>query len=79
MRSLNIIDWIALVLLIIGGINWGLVGFFNFNLVDAVIGGQGSNIVYAIVGICALYIAVVCPSFGKRAAIRPQTTSHQPV
>ncbi|MGN1334172.1 MAG: DUF378 domain-containing protein [Anaerovoracaceae bacterium] len=47
-----------LILLIIGGINWGLVGFFNYNLVSAVFGGNLliiSRIIYAIVGLAALY------------------------
>lgn len=48
----------ALVLLIIGGINWGLIGFFQFDLVAAIFGGQSaalSRIVYGIVGLSALY------------------------
>lgn len=51
------IDWIALVLLVIGGINWLLVGLFNFNLVDTIfgIGGIIGKIVYILVGISALY------------------------
>lgn len=47
-----------LILLIIGGINWGLVGFFNYNLVSAVFGGSLliiSRIIYAVVGLAALY------------------------
>lgn len=48
----------ALALVIIGGINWGLIGFFQFDLVAAIFGGQGSalaRIVYGIVGLSALY------------------------
>ncbi|HMH70367.1 MAG TPA: DUF378 domain-containing protein [Candidatus Saccharimonadales bacterium] len=48
----------ALVLIIIGGINWGLVGFFGYNLVDSLF-GEGSalaRIIYALVGLGALYI-----------------------
>ena len=51
----------ALVLAVIGAINWGLVGFFNFNLVDAIFGGgsheetsTASRIVYALVGLAGL-------------------------
>jgi len=52
----NALDWITWILLVIGGLNWGLVGFFNFNLVQAIFGsGIVSDIVYAIVGIAALY------------------------
>ncbi len=54
MRSLNII---TLSLVIIGAINWGLIGFFQFNLIDTIfgVGTVFSRIIYAIVGICGLY------------------------
>ncbi|WP_116964249.1 DUF378 domain-containing protein [Fastidiosibacter lacustris] len=47
---------IALILIIIGGLNWLLVGLFNFNLVHAIFGKLGfvENIIYIIVGIAAL-------------------------
>ncbi|WP_054635782.1 DUF378 domain-containing protein [Thalassobacillus sp. C254] len=48
----------ALVLVIIGAVNWGLVGFFGFDLVAAIFGGQEailSRIVYAVVGLAGLY------------------------
>ncbi|WP_085522900.1 DUF378 domain-containing protein [Tuberibacillus sp. Marseille-P3662] len=48
----------ALALVIIGGINWGLIGFFDFDLVAAIFGGQDSalaRVIYAIVGLSALY------------------------
>jgi uncharacterized membrane protein YuzA (DUF378 family) len=51
----------ALVLAIIGAVNWGLIGFFNWNLVDAIFGGgtreqtsAGSRVIYAIVGLAGL-------------------------
>ncbi|MBC2579533.1 DUF378 domain-containing protein [Clostridium sp. DJ247] len=54
MRTL---DTIALLLVVIGAINWGLIGFFNFNLVDSLFGTMStfSRIVYALVGIAGLY------------------------
>lgn len=51
-------DIITLILLIIGGINWGLVGIFQFDLVAFLFGGQGAiiaRIIYAIIGLCALW------------------------
>ncbi|SDH63584.1 hypothetical protein SAMN05192534_10899 [Alteribacillus persepolensis] len=48
----------ALVLTIIGAINWGLIGFFGFDLVAAIFGGQEaalSRIIYSLVGIAGLY------------------------
>ncbi len=46
----------ALIITIIGAINWGLIGFFDFNLVSNLFGKDSSitNIIYAIVGICGL-------------------------
>lgn len=51
------VNAIALVLIIVGGINWGLVGFFEFNLVDALF-GEGSvlsRVVYGVVGVAAIW------------------------
>ncbi len=52
------LDWTALTLVIIGAVNWGLIGFFKFDLVAAIFGGQlawMSRIIYALVGLCGLY------------------------
>lgn len=57
---MNVIFVIAKVLVIIGGLNWGLVGAFRFNLVDAIF-GEGSvlsSIVYIVVGIAALVLII---------------------
>lgn len=56
-RRMNAVDWLAMTLLIVGGINWGLVGLFNFDLVATLFGEMSalSRIVYAVVGLCALY------------------------
>ena len=47
---------IALTLLIVGGLNWGLVGLFNYNLVDALFGNATwiSRLVYTLVGLSAI-------------------------
>lgn len=54
---MKVVDKIALVLIIIGAINWGLVGIFNFNLVDSIFGTMSviSRIIYALVGISGLW------------------------
>ncbi|MCD7927433.1 MAG: DUF378 domain-containing protein [Oscillospiraceae bacterium] len=52
------VDRIALVLAIIGGLNWGLVGIFKFDLVAFLFGGSGSGlsrIIYTLVGLAALW------------------------
>jgi len=53
------IDLIAMVLLLIGGINWGLVGAFNYNIVANLLGDASmmTRVVYGLVGLCALYYA----------------------
>jgi uncharacterized membrane protein YuzA (DUF378 family) len=51
------LDWIAGILVIIGGLNWGLVGFFSWNFVEAIFGtGIVTTIIYALVGISALWM-----------------------
>lgn len=54
---MKVVDKIALVLIIIGAINWGLVGIFNFNLVDSIFGTMSviSRIIYTLVGISGLW------------------------
>lgn len=54
----SVIDWIALVLVIIGGLNWGLYGLFSVDLVDALLGSISvlATIVYALVGVAALWM-----------------------
>lgn len=55
--SLNALDWIAMIILIIGGLNWGLVGLFSFDLIAAIFGSMSviSRIIYVVVGLSALY------------------------
>jgi len=65
MRAL---DAIVAVLLIVGGLNWGLVGVFNFDLVAAIFGAGSalSRIVYTIVGLCAVYWLVEWGAIRRR-------------
>jgi uncharacterized protein len=58
MAEKSVIDWIALVLVIVGGLNWGLVGLLNFNLVSAIFGSVAwlMNLVYILVGVAAAYM-----------------------
>lgn len=52
------LDYTALAVTIIGAVNWGLIGFFNFNLVGFLFGYESwlSRIIYMLVGICGLYL-----------------------
>lgn len=55
---MNPVSWIAVILVIIGGLNWGLIGFFNYNLVAAIFGAMSglTRVIYALVGLSALYM-----------------------
>ncbi len=57
MNKLSTMDWITFVLVVIGGLNWGLVGALDYNLVDSVfgIGSAVAMVVYILVGLSAVY------------------------
>jgi uncharacterized membrane protein YuzA (DUF378 family) len=57
MPRLNSLQCVALILIIVGGLNWGLVGLFDFDLVAAIFGMMSvlSRIVYILVGLSAIY------------------------
>ena len=60
---MKIVNLVALLLVIIGGLNWGLIGLFEFNLVDFLF-GEGSifsRIIYTLVGISALWCVALFP------------------
>ncbi len=52
------LDYTALIITLIGAVNWGLIGFFRFNLVTFLFGDMiwVTRIIYALVGICGLYL-----------------------
>ncbi len=59
--KMNPLDWVVFVLLVIGGLNWGLVGLFKFNLVEKIFGAENvfGAIIYILVGLAALYYLVM--------------------
>lgn len=63
-------NWVALILLIVGGLNWGLVGLFQFDLIAAIFGEMSvlSRIIYVIVGLAAIYAAVLSPRLAASKA-----------
>ena len=67
MAKLTTLDIIALVLVIIGGLNWGLV-VFGYNLVNMVFGSISwlETLVYALVGLSAIYVAVIFPKLERK-------------
>lgn len=66
-NKLNPVDIIALVLVIVGGLNWLLVGLFDFNLVTKIFGVDSflSRAVFVVVGVAALYLIVAMMKFRK--------------
>jgi uncharacterized membrane protein YuzA (DUF378 family) len=64
----KVIDVIAYVLVLIGALNWGLIGFFGFNLVSALFGEMTvlSRVVYALVGLAAIYNIFALPGMLRR-------------
>lgn len=68
MNKLSALDWVAIILLIVGGLNWGLVGALNFDLVKNIFGDMSliSRIVYSLVGISALYLILIVSKLAKK-------------
>lgn len=66
--KLNTLDIIAIVLVVIGGLNWGLVGLLNIDIVATIFGAMSvvSRIVYVLVGLAAIYLAVVFPKIERK-------------
>ena len=58
MKNMSVLDWCATVLVIIGALNWGLIGFFSYDLVSAIFGHLSvvTRIVYGLVGLSGLYM-----------------------
>jgi hypothetical protein len=72
---------LVLIVSIIGALNWGLVGFFNFNLVDAIFGGGAreatsglSRLIYSLVGLAGLALLFLAP--WQRVGTRTSDTVH---
>ena len=62
------LDVLIAALLVIGGLNWGLVGLFNFDLVATILGNMSlvSRIIYVVVGISAVYQALQWKAIQRR-------------
>lgn len=62
------LSYFTLTIVVIGAINWGLIGFFDFNLVSLLFGKMSwlSRIIYALVGLCGLYLLTFYGAIGNR-------------
>ena len=58
MKKMSTLGWIAMILLIVGGLNWGLIGLFNFDLVAALFGALSlvTRVIYILVGLSAIWL-----------------------
>ena len=66
------VDVLALVLVIVGALNWGLVGAFRFNLVTALLGQTIlASIVFVLVGIAGIYLGARLPTSRKQLGVVP--------
>jgi uncharacterized membrane protein YuzA (DUF378 family) len=70
MKCNNPLGWVAFALTIIGGLNWGLVGAFDLDLVNLILGsGIVADIVYILVGLSAVYMLIA--AFMKKDEAAP--------
>ncbi len=81
-KSLEGVAKTLLVIAIVGAINWGLVGFFNWNLVDAIFGGGAkevtstvSRVIYALIGLCGVAAAFLLPRMREQAPVLGERSS----
>ena len=74
MKAINIV---ALVLVIVGAVNWGLIGLFGFDLVAALFGEMSaiSRIVYTLVGVAGLYSISLLPAVNRRVSWQRATAN----
>jgi len=72
------LDWLAATLLVVGGLNWGLVGLAKFDLVAWIFGGMdfgetnaATRVIYGLVGLAAVYGIGSLLTAGRRESARP--------
>ncbi|MGK3997125.1 DUF378 domain-containing protein [Sorangium sp. So ce1024] len=70
-RGISGLTWAAIALVVIGAVNWGLVGLFEFNVVAAIFGRDSaiSRIVYVLVGLAGLYLLYATAQLNKRTRV----------
>ena len=79
-RTMKMLDLVVSLLLIIGALNWGIIGFFNFNVIAAIFGEASavSRVIYALVGLSAVY-DIFSFTFGFKAIQNRWCESHAPM
>lgn len=76
MKNLSFIDWTTLIILSIGGLNWGMVALFNIDLVSTLFGELTvlSRLVYGLVGVSAIYLLLSATASAIEADESPYTS-----
>lgn len=79
-RSTATGTWIAFWVMVIGGINWGLIGLFRFDLVAAIFGDMSaaSRVIYTLVAVATVYSAIAMPALKARANATRATSAFTP-
>ena len=67
MQKLSSLDWVAIVLVVVGGLNWGLVALAGIDLVQVLVGAWPvvAKVVYVLVALSALYLAIIAKKLSK--------------
>lgn len=77
LRTLHVLDLVALIMVVVGGLNWLCIGLFQWNVLDNVFGAVSvvlERIVYVIIGIAAIYAGIRAPAM---AHFRGEPSEHQ--
>ena len=65
-KVMSIVNVAVPILVSLGAINWGLIGFFDYNLIDQFLSGNAERIVYALIGLAAVYNLGLIPKSMKK-------------
>jgi len=78
MKAMKDFDVVVWIILIIGGLNWGLVGLFDFNLVAAIFGPMSliTRFIYIIVGVAAIYDVLAVKAIWRRWEMHFENQPH---
>lgn len=68
MKPISTFDWICIFLIVLGGLNWGLIGLFRYDLIAQLLGTMSyfSRAAYAAIGFAGIYMLLIAPTFSKR-------------
>ncbi|MEK7653172.1 MAG: DUF378 domain-containing protein [Patescibacteria group bacterium] len=68
MKKLNGLDWLAIILVVIGGLNWALVGLFKWDVVALIFSDMSiaARVVYVVVGVAAVYLIAIAAQLNRK-------------